>query len=219
MATTKKATLIGATGLIGGHLLKCLEEDAAYESIRLLVRRPFKPSSPKTTATIIDFGDATSFRNAIKGSDVIFCAIGTTQQKVGGDKEAYRKIDFDIAVNAAHYGQESGCLHFVLVSSVGANSQASNFYLQLKGEIEEAIQAAGLPAVSIFQPSMLLGNRQEKRIGERIGQVAMSTLSFLIPSKYKPIEASEVAKAMAAIGKQEMSGVKKYTYREMKALL
>jgi uncharacterized protein YbjT (DUF2867 family) len=219
MTTSKKAALIGTTGLIGGYLLRQLEQDAQYGSIRLLVRRPFEVVASKTEVKVLDFADATAFRNALKSTDVIFCTIGTTQQKVGGDKEAYRKVDFDIAVNAARYGQEAGCRHLVLVSSVGASTKAGNFYLQLKGEIEEAVKAVGLPAVSIFQPSMLLGDRKERRIGERIGQVAMSTFSFLIPSNYKPIAAAEVAAAMAQAGKQDVAGVKVYQYSGIKKLL
>ncbi|GAA4327870.1 NAD(P)H-binding protein [Flaviaesturariibacter amylovorans] len=211
-------TLIGATGLIGGHLLEALRADPAFGTIRVLLRRPVPFDGPRTELRMVDFNDAAAYRNAIAGSDLIFCAVGTTQQKVGGDKEAYRRIDFDIPVNAARLGRETGCRHLLLVSSVGADASSSNFYLRLKGETEDAVRAAGLPATSIFRPSMLLGNRREVRVGERIGQVLMKTFSFALAGglrKYKPIEAADVARAMVAKAKADARGNEVLEYDAM----
>ncbi|RYY96522.1 MAG: oxidoreductase [Chitinophagaceae bacterium] len=215
-------TLIGATGLIGGHLLRGLQADPSFGMIRVLLRRPVPISGARTEPRLIDFGDPESFRAAIAGSDLIFSAIGTTQKQVGGDQDAYRRVDFDIPVNAARFGLESGCRHFLLVSSVGANAGSSNFYLRLKGETEDALRRDGLPAVSIFRPSMLLGARRELRPGERIGQVLMSGLSFALVGglrKYKPIKASDVAAAMIARAKQPVSGDAVLEYDAMMRLL
>ena len=144
-----KATVIGATGLIGGYLLELLLKDDHFDSVRVLVRRPFQPDHPKLEKKLVDFTDAESFRLALEGSDVVFCSIGTTQKKVKGDKEAYRKIDYDITVNAARFCKLNGCETFVFVSSVGASSKSKNFYLKLKGEIEDAVKAIGLSFHSI----------------------------------------------------------------------
>lgn len=221
MATTKTATIIGSTGLIGSHLLSLLQQDNYYHTIRLLVRRPTENKDPKTEVKLIDFADEESFKLGIYGSDTVFVAVGTTQQKVRGDKEAYRKVDYDIPVKAARFCQETGCPQLLLISSVGANPKASNFYLQLKGEVEANIKALQLPSVSIFRPSLLLGNREEKRTGEKIAQAVMPFLSlgmFGELSKYKPIHAADVAKAMMLTAKEQKPGFSVLEYQQIKSL-
>lgn len=212
------ATIIGATGLIGGYLLEELLKDNYYDTVRILIRRPFELTHPKLEKKLVDFSDAESFRLALEGSDVVFCAIGTTQKKVKGDKEAYRKVDYDITVNAARFCKLNGCETFVFVSSVGANSKSNNFYLKLKGEIEEAVKAVGLKSVNIMRPSVLLGDRKEFRLGEKISKGLMSAFSFLIPSKYKPVHGRDVAKAMVASAKKKDERVSVCEYNEIKQL-
>jgi uncharacterized protein YbjT (DUF2867 family) len=216
---SKTAAIIGATGLIGSSILNQLLKDPHYLRIKAIVRRPLDLSHPKLETVVIDFADVPAYAAAIAGSEVVFCAVGTTQQKVKGDKEAYRKVDYDIPVNAAKHCATHGVEQFLLVSSVGADSKAGNFYLKLKGEVEDAVRAMSIPSVSIFRPSMLLGNRQESRPAERVGQAMMSALSFLIPSKYKAISGEDVAKAMIAQSKEGRAGVNIYHYAEMKAAL
>ncbi|MDP4263302.1 MAG: oxidoreductase [Bacteroidota bacterium] len=212
----KTATIIGATGLIGGHLLQLLLDDPYFETVKILIRRPFPLTHPKLEKKLVDFNDSDSLLVAMDNSDVIFCAVGTTQRKVKGDKEAYRKIDYDIPVKAARFCKMTGCETFVLVSSVGANSKSRNFYLKLKGEVEDAVASVGLNAVHIMRPSMLLGDRTESRPGEKIGKGIMNAISFLLPSKYKPIQAKKVAGAMLAAAKENKEGYFVYEYKEMK---
>lgn len=190
------ATIIGATGLIGGHLLELLLNDASFTTVRILIRRPLEISHPKLEKNLIDFSDMESFRLALEGTDVIFCCIGTTMKKMKGDQAAYRKVDYDIAVNAAKLGKANGCEKFVLVSAVGADSKSRNFYLRLKGETEEAVQHSGIESVYILRPSLLIGNRKEFRAGEKLATWLMPLFSFLLPAKYKPVKASDVARAM-----------------------
>ena len=122
----KTATLVGATGLIGGELLKLLLNDNYFNKVRILVRRPFALEHPKLEKKLVDFNDADSLLVALDDSDALFVAVGNTQKKVKGDKDAYRKVDYDIPVNMARYCKIAGCNIFVLVSSVGANSKSSN---------------------------------------------------------------------------------------------
>lgn len=190
------ATIIGATGLIGGHLLELLLDDPSFTTVRILIRRPLEINHPKLEKKLVDFSDLESLRLALEGTDVIFCTIGTTIKKMKGDKEAYRKIDYDIAVHAAQSGKANGCEKYVLVSAVGANSKSSNFYLKLKGEIEEAVQASGMNDVYILRPSLLLGNRKEFRLSEKLASWLMPLFAFILPARYRPVKASEVAKAM-----------------------
>ena len=215
----KIAALIGATGLIGSHLLKYLKDDDDFKTIRVLVRRPVAIKHPKVKVIVIDFADQAAFKAGIAGCDTVFCAVGTTNKKVKGDKEAYRKVDYDIPVNAARFCAETGCRQFLLVSSVGANSKGGNFYIKMKGEVEDKVQSIGIPSVSIFRPSMLMGKRTESRPAEAIAQAMGKSLSFLFPSKYKPIQAKDVAKAMIVACKQDKPGLLIYHYKEMKSFL
>jgi len=212
------ATLIGATGLIGNYLLEELLQDNYYDTVRILIRRPLELTHPKLEKKLVDFNDSDSLLVALSNSDVVFCAIGTTQKKVNGDKVAYRKVDYDIAVNAARFCKMAGCEKFIFVSSVGANSKRNNFYLKLKGEVEDEVKKVGLKSIHIMRPSMLLGERKEFRLGERIGNPVMKAISFLLPSKYKPIHAKDVAKAMLAAAKKKEEGFFVYEYKGIKKL-
>lgn len=201
------ATLIGATGLIGSQVLQELLQDPYFNTIRILVRRPLDMAHPKLEKKIVDFNDSDSILVALSNSDVVFCAIGTTNKKVKGDKETYRKIDFDIPVKLARFCKMIGCEKFVLVSSVGANSKSINFYTKLKGEVEDALKEIGLKSFHIMRPSLLLGDRKEFRLGEDASKIFMTVFSFLIPAKYKAIRAKDVAKAMIAAAKRNEEGI------------
>ena len=132
-----------------------------------------------------------------------------------GNKESYRKIDFDIIYNIAKACKENYVENFSFISTAGANIKSNNFYLNLKGEIENSILNLNLSSTSIFRPSLLLGKRKEKRYGEKVAQLIMPLLSFLMPPKYKPIKASLVAKSMINISKSIQPGFKIYHYKEI----
>ena len=216
--SAKTATLIGATGLIGGELLNLVLKDDYFQTVRILIRRPFNLVHPRLEKKLVDFNDNDSLLVALDNSDVVFCAVGTTQKKVKGDQAAYRKVDYDIPVHAGRFCKMVGCKIFVLVSSVGANSKSKNFYLKLKGEVEDEVETMGLESVHIMRPSMLLGERKESRPLEKIGQAMMKVLSFFLPSKYKPIKARDVAKAMLAASKKNEKGFFVHEYDEIKSL-
>jgi len=210
------ATLVGATGLIGSFLLEELLNDPYFDSVRVLIRRPFDITHPKLEKKIIDFNDSDSLLVALSNSDVVFCSIGTTNKKVKGDKEAYRKIDFDIPVKVARLCKMTGCEKFILVSSAGANSKSRNFYQRLKEETEEAVKSVGLKTVHIMRPSLLLGERKEFRLGENIGKALMTSFSFLIPATYKAIQGKDVAKVMLALAKKNDEGAFVHENREIR---
>ena len=213
----KIATLIGATGLIGGELLQLLLHDSYFKTVRILIRRPIHLAHPKLEKKLVDFNDNDSLLVALDNSDVIFSAVGTTQKQVKGDKELYRKIDYDIPVHAAKFCKMTGCKSFVLVSSVGADSKSKTFYLKLKGEVEDAVKEVGIESVHIMRPSMLLGDRKEFRLGEKIGSPLIKALAFFLPSKYKPIQARDVAKTMIAAAKKNEKGSFVYEYSQLKS--
>ena len=216
------AVVIGATGLTGSHVVRQLLDDGAFNEVVVLVRGNFTLVHPKLNVRVVDFNDLTDYKTKLGKGSAIFCCIGTTQKKVKGDMAAYRKIDHDIPVNAAILGKQAGFNTLLLVSAIGANPQASNFYLKLKGEVDEEVSSAGLASVNIFRPSLLLGKRNEKRLGEGIMQSIGKGLSFLLVGglkKYKPIESNDVAKAMIAAAKNATPGNHVYEYKEMMELI
>ena len=211
----KEVTLFGGTGLIGSLLLDILIKDNDYHKINVVTRKSISLSHKKIKIHIIDFSDSKSYSQTLRNSQIVFASIGTTQSKVKGNKESYRKIDFDIIYNIVKACKENNVENFSFVSSSGANIKSNNFYLNLKGEIENSILNLNLSSTSIFRPSLLLGKRKEKRYGERIAQLIMPFLSFLMPSKYKPIKAALVAKSMVNISKSIQPGFKIYHYKEI----
>ena len=194
-----KAILLGSTGLVGHFLLTELLNDSDYTEIELYSRRTLGMQSPKVKERL---GDLLSddFWPVRLEADAVFVCIGTTKAKTS-NTETYRAIDFGIPVKAAEVAKKGNVKHFSVVSSLGADAQSKNFYLKTKGEMEEAIRDLNLKQSYFLRPSMIMGPRQEKRLGESIGKVIMNGLPFLIPEKYKGVEAADIAKAMWALSK------------------
>lgn len=218
----KTAVVLGATGLIGQHLVQELLQNEYFSKVRILVRRPLTINHPKADIQVVNFNDEKDIAAKIDIGDVIFCCIGTTRKKVKGNKTEYRKVDYDIPIITARLGIQHGFNQFLIVSAIGANPIAANFYLQLKGCIEEDITALPFESIHIFRPSILLGKREEFRLGENIGKVVMKAISFIFLGawrKYKPIPAADVAKAMVAAANKEIAGVHMYEYDEMQKLI
>ncbi len=214
----KQVTLFGASGLIGSYLLEFLLKDSDIHLINVVGRNPFHLQHDKINNIVIDFEDVSSISNSITGSEAVFVSIGTTMSKVNGDKIKYKSVDFDIIFNIANACKQKNINQFIYVSSLGANSNSSNFYLRLKGEIDEAVAKLNLNSTSVFRPSVLLGKRNESRPGEKIMQFVMPLLDFMIPSNSKAIKAEDVAKSMLNTTKNYKSGLHIYQYNQIKDL-
>lgn len=215
----RTATVIGATGMIGGHLVELLSGDDYFTRVRIIARRKPDMVPQGAEVRIIDFGDQDAFRSAVAGSDALFCAVGTTRKKVKGDMDEYRKVDYDIPVNAARYCRETGCGRYLLVSSAGASAKTRNFYLKFKGDAEEAVAAMGIPSVTVFRPSMLMGKRNESRPAEEIAKILSAPVAFLFPSRYRPVKGRDVARAMVAAARSDAGGFRVCHYSEMMDLI
>ena len=211
----KQVTLFGATGLIGSYLLEFLLKDSDIHLINVVGRNPFHLQHDKINNIVIDFEDVSSISNSITGSEAVFVSIGTTMSKVNGDKIKYKSVDFDIIFNIANACKQKNINQFIYVSSLGANANSSNFYLRLKGEIDEAVAKLNLNSTSVFRPSVLLGKRNESRPGEKIIQFVMPLLDFMIPSNSKAIKAEDVAKSMLNTTKNYKSGLHIYQYSQI----
>jgi uncharacterized protein YbjT (DUF2867 family) len=156
---------------------------------------------------VIDFSDPVEIERCIKKDSIVFSCIGTTQAQVKGDKKKYREIDFDITLNIANACKKLNAKKFLFISSGGANSSSSNFYLKLKGEIEDAVIKVKNNSLFILKPSLLLGRRNNSRFIENIGQIIMPLFSILLPESIKAIEATTVAKCMLELSKSDLSNL------------
>ena len=211
----RTVALFGSTGLIGGEVLKLLINDDNFETISVITRKKVTVQSKKIKNYIIDFTNPDGYKKVIKKGDVVIASIGTTQSKVNFNKTKYRKVDYDILLNIAKVCKSNQASSFCFVSSAGANEKSKNFYLGLKGEIENSIMHLALKSCLIFRPSLLLGKRNEFRFGEIMAQKIMPLFSFLMKSNYKPIKATDVAKSIVSESKKVSQGNKIYHYSEM----
>tara|TARA_B100000902_G_scaffold114120_1_gene115202 strand:- start:303 stop:950 length:648 start_codon:yes stop_codon:yes gene_type:complete len=202
-----QAVLFGGTGLTGGCILDLLNNDSDFKSIIVVSRKTFIHSSNKISNIVIDFSDPVEIERCIKKDSIVFSCIGTTQAQVKGDKKKYREIDFDITLNIANACKKLSAKKFLFISSGGANSSSSNFYLKLKGEIEDAVIKTKNNSLFILKPSLLLGKRNNSRFMENIGQIIMQLFSILLPDSIKAVKATLVAKCMLELSKSKRSNL------------
>ena len=195
--SAKNALLAGATGLVGGYLLRRLLAHPSYARVEILVRRELPIRDPKLTQHIVEFARLSDGAPGVAPDDV-FCCLGTTIRKAGSE-EAFRRVDYDYPLALARLTKAAGAGKFLMVSALGADPKSAVFYNRVKGEVEQAFAAIGLPSVYFFRPSLLTGPRAEHRPGERVGiAVGMLIAPLLIGGlrKYRPIHADCVAAAM-----------------------
>ncbi|MDA3890217.1 MAG: NAD(P)H-binding protein [Salinivirgaceae bacterium] len=190
-----KAVILGGTGLVGSELVKELVEHEGFSELILLARRQTGLNHKKIKELVINFDKPEEWNHLIKG-DVLFSTFGTTIKKAGSQEEQY-KIDYTYQLQIAQAASNNRMKSFVLVSAIGANAKSGMFYNRIKGELDEAVKILSFSNISILKPSFLAGDRQEKRVAERVGSIVLSVLKYLpFVRKYRPIHAKIVAKAM-----------------------
>jgi len=200
----RKALIFGSTGLIGNLLLDELLNSDTYTEITLFSRQNIGISHPKVREFTVDFSNPDTYQKQIAGDDIFIC-LGTTIKKAGSVKKM-EEIDRDLPVIIASAASSNGVKRIAVVSSIGANAESSNYYLRIKGEMEEEILKLKFENKAIVRPSMLLGERKEKRAGELAGKVVMKVFNPLLlgkMKKYRSIHGRDVAKAMIAILQRE----------------
>lgn len=204
----RSAVVLGASGLVGGHLVALLRRDPTYAAATLLTRRALGLQADKIREEVINFEQPESFRPFVTVDDV-FCCLGTTMKKAGSE-EAFRKVDFDAPLAVAREAREAGVGQYLIVTAVGADPKSRVFYSRAKGEVENALRALEFPAgLKIFRPSMLVGDRTEPRPAERMAMAVMrATRPVFIGAmaRYRAIDARDVARAMLRAATQEQSG-------------
>jgi uncharacterized protein YbjT (DUF2867 family) len=210
--TIRKALIVGATGLVGGFCLQALLDDPNYSEVIALVRKPILKTHRKLKTIVTKFDNLQIELSNVHADD-FYCCLGTTIKKAGS-QEAFKKIDLGLVVTVAELMKKQGAEQFLVISAMGADKNSKVFYNRTKGEMETALQELGYPCLRIIRPSLLLGPREEFRLGEKIGVILTPILKPLLQGslkKYRPVEAEKVAQFMVKVAHEEpISGVHVY---------
>lgn len=199
------ANVIGASGLVGHELLVQLLDHTEFEKVRIFVRRTTGIVHPKLEEQIIDFDNTESWNPLVKG-DVLFSTLGTTI-KTAKTKENQYRVDFTYQYEFAKAASDNGVPVYLLVSSLGANPKSSVFYSRMKGELEDAVAKLSFRKLVIIRPSILDGDRQEKRAGEKVGLVLSRLLTRFILKAYRPTPVDLLATKMIRLSLQKVPGI------------
>lgn len=208
----KSVVILGATGLVGSALVQELIQDPLVLEIRLLSRRPIAFKHPKVQIFETDLFNPDLL--AFDGVTALYCCIGSTRKKTP-DQKHYRAIDYDMTLAAAQAAKNAGATEVHLISAIGAHTQSKIFYSRLKGEIERDLLKINFEHSLIYQPSLLIGPRSEKRFGEKIGQIFSPFFDlFLFGSlqKYHSITAKKLAVAVHQHSFENQKGIRLLVY-------
>lgn len=193
----KTAIVLGATGLTGGILLQKLIKDSRYNKIILFSRSSAAVKDKKVEEHLVDLFDLQKHKELFNGNEV-YCCIGTTKSKTPNE-EVYKKIDYGIPVSAAKLAGENNIPKFLVISALGADAKSKVFYNKTKGEMEQDVLAQKISETYIFEPSLISGDREEKRVFESLAKNAMKVLNYAFVGplkKYRSIEPDAIAEAM-----------------------
>ncbi len=215
----KEAVIFGASGLIGNCCLRRLLVHQAYDKVISIGRSPIKATHPKLIHYEVDMAHSDYYRHLMRGDDLFIC-LGTTMKKAGS-REAFYEIDHDLIFNIAKAGSLQNINQLIFVSSIGADSRSLVYYLKVKGELEDDVRRLPFWSVHIMRPSVLLGQRDENRIAERVaGRMSrgLQWFSGSIIGDLAPIEADDVAKAMVEAAQSLKQGTHIHYGSEMMQL-
>lgn len=215
----KTALLVGASGLVGGFVLNKLLDDAYFSAVTVLSRTPVGIKHPKLSEIIVNFDKLENYQQLIT-ADVVFCTLGTTINKAGS-QEAFKKVDYEYPLQIATFAKQNGATSFLIISALGASTHSLFFYNKVKGAIEDAIAKLNFKQFHILQPSLIIGNRKEKRTGEDIAQKLSPIFNSIMIGnlgKYKAITAEQIAKAMVYYAKQDTLGTLRHHSGELQKI-
>lgn len=195
MEKMKTALIIGATGLVGSKLVEFLLKDNSFDQVGVFVRRSINLKNPKLVEHLIDFDRYESWKHLVKG-DVLFSCLGTTLKKAGSEEAQYR-VDHTYQLQFAKAAEENGVQSYALISSAGADPESRNFYLKMKGQLENDVKDLNFEQLAIIRPGLLKGEREESRRGEKAAEIVLRFFNGIgLFRKYRPVPADTVALAM-----------------------
>lgn len=193
----RTALVFGATGLVGKYLIEELIQNMGYTAIKVFTRRKLDIEHIKVIEHIVDVEKVSGYEDLIRGDDLYIC-LGTTMKKAGNIKR-YEELDRDMPVNIARSALKKGIKRVAVVSAIGANLKSRSYYNRIKGEMEAGLQNLKFETHVIARPSLLLGDRTEKRVMEKVAVVFSKVFSFVLRGKlsvYRAIHGRDVAIAM-----------------------
>ena len=195
----RSAIVVGSTGLVGSHLVQYLCESEEYVSVTTLARRKLGYEHQKLVERIVNFDELAE--EDLEFADVVFCCLGTTIKKAG-TRENFEKVDLEYPLHIASLAKRRGVRHFIVISAMGAGEKSLAHYSRVKGKLEKELIAMDFPQLSIVRPSLLVGDRQEFRLGEKAGELVLKVINPILIGPLKgtrSIKASQVALAMKVI--------------------
>jgi uncharacterized protein YbjT (DUF2867 family) len=197
-----RVLVTGATGLVGGECVRRFATHPAFGRVVAVVRRelPAALRLPAVEARVADF-EALERLDDVGPVSHVLCALGTTIRQAGS-QERFRRVDHDYAIATARLGLRLGAHHFLLVSALGASAGSRVFYNRVKGETEDGVRALGYGSTTVVRPSLLLGDRAERRFGEEVAK----RFGFLMPGRLRPVDAADVADALVAAAAEDRRG-------------
>jgi uncharacterized protein YbjT (DUF2867 family) len=197
---SRTAVIAGASGLVGSHLLEKLLADDTWDRVVSIGRRELDVEHPKLEQVLVPVQAI----GELPVADDVFCCLGTTMKKAGG-RNAFKVIDHDAVIQVAGSAFRNGASQFLHVTAMGASPRSKIFYNKVKGDAEYFVKATGLPTTVAFRPSMLDGDRDEHRLGERVGLAVMRPLAPVL-GRFRPTPAADVAEAMIVEAKRRIPG-------------
>ena len=216
---TRTALVAGASGLVGGHMLRLLLDDPQYDRVTALGRRALPVTHKKLTQRVADFARLGEVADFPRVHDV-FCCLGTTIRQAGSQAE-FRKVDYGYVVELARVALRHRAAQFLVVTALGADPGSRVFYNRVKGEVEEAVRRLQFDAVHCFRPSLLLGARAQSRPAERVAVLLSPLVSWALLgplARYRPIKAETVARAMLRIAREAPRGAHVYESDQIRRL-
>ena len=208
----KKALILGATGVVGGELVRQLCRNENYEKVVVWARRELNFSHKKLETKIVNFDEIANLPS--ENFDEIFCALGTTI-KQAGSHENFEKVDLTYPLEAAKWGKNNDVKRFILISAPGANANSRNFYLQTKGRAQEQIEKLGFESLQIVHPPLIRGERENFRLGESLAILLFRIIPKSLFKTYRPMSGAQIAEAMILRAQSPNLGVEIYEPREV----
>ena len=197
--------------MVGRQVLDLLLSDPDYEAVNSIGRRKLEIESDKLHQEIVDFENL-DLHATLFDVDHVYCCLGTTMKKAGS-KAAFEKVDMEYPLKMAAMSAMANVMSFSIITAMGSTSKSMFYYNRVKGDVEAALEETSIPSISILQPSLLLGEREERRFGEDVAQTAFKLVGGLMAGplkKYKGIEGGQVARAMVFVTKESRKGLIRY---------
>jgi len=219
VSQSRTALVAGSSGLVGGHLLRQLLDNPAYDRVTALTRRALPLTHKKLVQQVVDFDRLAEVGDFPRVHD-IFCCLGTTIRQAGS-QDAFRKVDMTYVAELGRMAVRHRTTQFLVVTALGADPRSRVFYNRVKGETEEAIRRLQFEGIQIFRPSLLLGKREQSRPAERIAGLLSPLVGWVMMgplARYRPIKAATVARAMVRVARDAPRGAHVYESDEIRRL-